>query len=67
MKLQEFPEVQKVERLSLAPNDTLVLTCPGSLSQDTAVRLREHLEKEFPGIKVLILADGLEIKVIRSE
>lgn len=61
-----IPAVKSVEVLALKPEDILVLTCAGSISNETAVRLKEVLTRELPGQKCLVMGDGLELKVIRK-
>lgn len=52
----------QVEALSLAPDDALVLTCPHPLLDGTADRLRDHLVRGFPGRKVIVLGDGMQLQ-----
>jgi hypothetical protein len=52
--------------LRLQPGDIVVLISPSHISADTARRLGEHLEKVVPdGVKFMVLADGLEVGVLR--
>ena len=51
----------QVEALSLAPDDALVLMCPHRLADGTADRLRDHLVRGFPGRKVVVLGDGMQL------
>jgi hypothetical protein len=53
--------------LKTQPGDILVLTAPSAISPDTAERLSKHFEHAFPGLKAMVLGDGLKVDgVIRT-
>jgi hypothetical protein len=56
-----------VQRLELKPDDILVLKVPCTLQEDTAKRLRTAMEETFPGYKVIVLGDGLDLSVISPQ
>lgn len=49
---------------ALGPEDVLVLSCPGALSLRRQEQIRDQLVAVFPGRKVIILADGLELSIV---
>lgn len=51
-------------RLEIRPGDTLVVNVPGLLDNQEASRLKEQIEKCFPGQRVLVLAGGMSIGVL---
>ena len=51
-----------VSVLKLERGDTLVLSCDGDMSMNTADRIRFEVEHLLPGIKALIVADGLNVE-----
>lgn len=60
--------IRTIEVLRLEPNDVLVVKCPGRMSDETARRLKDHFEgalKDAMKNKIIIMADGLELQVIR--
>lgn len=64
--LAGIPAVKSVEVLNVKPRDTLVLSFPGALTQDDAERLREAVKQKFPHNEVIVLSEGLDLKVIRG-
>lgn len=61
-----IPAVKSVERLTLQPEDILVLKCDGPLTADAAQRLKEVLESKLGGRKALVLSEGMDVQVIRK-
>jgi len=57
-----------VSVLKCQPGDTLVLTAPDNISEDTAARIKAWIEHTFENrIKAMVLGDGLTIEgVIRA-
>ena len=54
--LTSMPGLGTVHRSNLRPGDVLVMTAPGHIS----------LEKFFPGHEIIVIGDGLRLKVIRN-
>lgn len=53
--------------LKTQPGDTLVLSTPHMISQETAARIKAHLQHEWPTLKAIITDGGLRIDgVIRT-
>lgn len=50
-----------VNVLRVQPGDTLILSAPEAISAETAARIKTFVEREFLGIRALILSDGLSI------
>lgn len=63
--LNEARFLGDVQRLELRPGDTVVLTCDGRLSDETAKRLGHYVQSalkcEHP---VLVLESGLKVGVL---
>lgn len=55
-----------LQRLALRAGDILVLTTPMRVSAEAAGHLREAVEKQIPGHKVIILSDGLKLGVLEA-
>ncbi len=54
----------EVRRLRVEPGDTLVLRAPWKLSADYANILIRDLQARFPGVPILVLADGIDLDVL---
>jgi hypothetical protein len=66
--LEQAPEVTKVQIVNLERGDIVVLSAPGSISNETANRLKEYFERHFEaeGLKCMVLGDAMEVhKVLR--
>lgn len=61
-----IPAVQSIERLEVKPEDTIVVTYPGPLSDRTATAIANAIKGKFPEQKVLVLGEGMTIKVLRK-
>jgi hypothetical protein len=60
----EAQPVKTIERVSLGPDDVLVITHKDSISPDQAQFIRSRVEDVFPDHKVLVLSGGLKLHVI---
>lgn len=68
--LEQAPEIKKVQIVKVEKGDILALAAPGSISYDTATRLKEYFDKRFEaeGLRCIVLGDGMEVhKVLRPE
>ena len=54
------------KRLRLHRGDTLVICVPGRLTNEAAEQMRQHMGRTFPGRKVLVFAEGIQIGVIAN-
>ncbi len=59
------PEIRFIEgefqRVSLGPDDVVVLMHPERISRDMIIRLGRHMEVMFPGRKCVVLEEGMKI------
>lgn len=55
-----------IQRLIVNRGDTLVLKVAGHLSQACAIGIRDQLKASFPGQRVLVLEDDLDLAVIKN-
>lgn len=60
--LEQFDFI--VERMQLDPSDTVVLSTDERLDDESAARLRLHLEGLLPGHSVIVLDSGMRISAI---
>lgn len=51
----------------LRPGDTLIFTADHPLSEDEIRGIFELTEKQFPDVKVAVVADGVAVSVLRPE
>lgn len=56
-----------VQRLALGPDDALVVSFPGHVTDETAERLRHLFESRMPGRKIYVFGDGGTVKVLAAE
>jgi len=56
--------VSQVEALHAGPDDLLVITCPGPIDDETALRLRRTAHELLGGRKALVLGDGMQITTL---
>lgn len=59
-------QIVEVSQADIGPNDVIVLTSPGLLSDSTANRIRTYLEETWPGRKSIVLCDGLKLSVLHE-
>lgn len=58
--------VERIVAVDLSPRDTLVVLCSHAVSIETAERLMKHFQNEFKHDKVVVLTEGLDVKVVRD-
>lgn len=61
---QLLPEVFQVARLSLRPGDALAIKADRELSPKTLARIRAELERDLPGVRVVIFHGGLDLSSV---
>ncbi len=66
MTAADLLAVTDVERLSLNPDDMLVLKSPVILSDDDYAEISNRLRALLPDTKIIILEAGLDISVLRA-
>ena len=64
--LADLVEVKATVLRELRPNDVLILRHQDCLSDTAQEYLRSAVEKVFPGQRVLILEEGLDLEVMRK-
>lgn len=66
--LVAMPAVDRIASVPLkSKKDIIVLEAPGFISDETAKRIKEYAEKCFPDHKVMVLGDGLRVKVLEGK
>ncbi len=55
------------QRVSVGPDDVIVLSCPEDITQEVTLHIKGILERKFPGHKCLILPNGMELKAMAPE
>jgi len=55
-----------VQRLTLKPGDRLAIQVDRPLTSQMAQRIRAIVEQEYPGVPVLILDEGMSLKVVEG-
>jgi hypothetical protein len=59
-------DIAVLRAVRLEPGDVVIMTSDRALSQATVARLRSSVEELLPGNKVLVIGDGLGMKVLRG-
>lgn len=62
--LADLPQVQAIEVAVLKPGAVIVVESAGALSPHTVERLQNFMNKIWPDHKVVVLGDGLKMKII---
>lgn len=65
--LNALPTDARISVLPLAPTDAIVLECGKPLTTQQADNIRASMEGLFPGHKVIVVLDGLRVKVAKAE
>lgn len=60
-------KVFEVVKVSINPQDTIILKYKMVLSREAYERLKDSLQPYFPNNKILIFEDGLDLTVVTSE
>lgn len=64
--LAELPETPHVTVAKIEPTDVIVIESPGALRPEIHERLRVILKNVWPNNVVLVLDNGLQMKVCRE-
>lgn len=63
--LVSVPAVQRIERVEVRPSSVIVVTTEGHISQETAQRLTEQLQRVWPPPqRVVVLSGGMTLRVV---
>jgi hypothetical protein len=49
-----------------APGDTIVIEAPHTLTEEVLARLRVQVEQQWPGVRAVILDQGLRLHAVRQ-
>lgn len=63
----EGMETFKIGQTEFRPGDIIILKTPQPVSEATAEAIKKRFETNFPGMKCLVLSDGLEIEIMRKK
>ena len=65
--LIDIPEIERVSRVSnLGPDDVIVCEAPSSVILEIGERIRKHLQRYWPNHGIVVLVNGLRLKVMPS-
>lgn len=64
--LMSIPDVTQVSRANLAPTDVIVVECEGFMTVEAMERIRDQLQEIWPGQKVVVLHNGLRMKIVHQ-
>ena len=53
-------------KVSMAPGDTLLITCDRFLTKEQAEQIRSNFATSLPGVKVALLCGGLRATAVLS-
>jgi len=68
--MTEVEALQMVERIAVArlkPTDVIVIESTQPMSQSTIANIEERLKGIWPGTKVVVMCDGLKMKIVDGE
>lgn len=65
-RFDELPDFKEARIISLQPGDKIVLRYPGQLSRSGVENLT-NLAFKFFGVPVIVLEEGLDLDVLRTE
>lgn len=61
----ELPTVERMQAVEVRPGDVIVATVPADTGQAEVERLRDFIVERWPGNRVAVLANGIELAVHR--
>jgi hypothetical protein len=64
--LPHVPEVQKIERVGMQPNDVIVFEIAAHLPVEAINRIKQNAEAIWPGHRVVVIDAGIKLKVLRE-
>jgi hypothetical protein len=68
MEREDFEKlVETIKIMPLQADDTVVLKIKDDISKECSERLKKRMEELFDGRKVIVLAGGMDIEIIRPE
>lgn len=66
-KLEDIPEVERIERLALKPGEVIVIFSKMTLPKQHIDAIEKTFVQLFPNNKVVILEDELDLKIVSPE
>lgn len=64
---EQIPEIARVSKANLQPNDVIVIECEQNLSVKTCQRIEQYVEQVWPGRKVVVLEGGLRMRAVGED
>lgn len=64
------PEIRylgELQRLELKPGDVFVLSVPRELSNEEARIIRKQWDDNMPGVKLIVLSEGMTLGVVSAD
>jgi len=61
-----LPEVERVAVAKVGPNDVVVIEADQPISEAPAAKIRAYAETVWPNNQVLVLGDGLRLRVLKA-
>jgi hypothetical protein len=64
--LTALPAIKSIAVADVKPRDVIVIESPGILSLAAVERITEYAREAWPNNKVVVLSDGLTVRVMRE-
>lgn len=65
--LVSLPAATRITTAPVKPTDVIVIECEGPMSMETAERIKTYIQPIWPGQKIVVLSDGLKLKVVEGK
>lgn len=62
-----LPAIKSIEVAKLDPKDTVIVSAMGRLSQTEMENIQVGLNAVWPNNRIIVLDDGMSIKVVRQD
>lgn len=59
--------ITRVDAQELKPSDVIVLEVPGKISAETVQRIKDYAHHVFPDRQIVVLGDGMKLRVVSVE
>ena len=59
--------VASIEVAKVAVDDVIVFQAQGSISSETAERIKTYAGQVWPGRRIVVVGDGMTVKIMRGE
>lgn len=64
--LLTLPSVGSVAVAQVKSTDTIVITCPHEIDDETHARIKASAKRVFPDCEVVVLSDGTTLSIVRG-